>query len=116
MEVGSIWPKSSYLSWLDSASQTGCQAWISLRSKSMPGKQSEIKHRSPSIGVLPPKMLVSNSSVSTLLLKQKSKIPVFQMKADRVLAYHLSQRHSVLYSLRRKNTCSVTRLLSRSCQ
>src|SRR5450755_3303914 len=89
MEVGSIWPKSSYLSWLDSASQTGCQAWISLRSKSMPGKQSEIKHRSPSIGVLPPKMLVSNSSVSTLLLKQKSKIPVFQMKADRVLDYLL---------------------------
>src|SRR5258708_39556635 len=51
----------------------------------MPGKQNEIKRRSPSIGVLPPKMLVSNSSVSILLLNEKSETPTIQMKSNGVL-------------------------------
>src|SRR5258708_9786441 len=53
----------------------------------MPGKQNEIKRRSPSIGVLPPKMLVSNSSVSILLLNEKSETPTIQMKSNGVLVF-----------------------------
>src|SRR6266487_4137111 len=90
MEVGSIWPKSSCPSWLDSASPTACQAWISLPSKCMPGKQNEIKHRSESIGVLPLRMLVSNSSVSILLLNEKSETPTIQMKSNGVLGWKRS--------------------------